>query len=153
MNGLFSLWPLDGFSKISSLRGGKAVIGVSERHDERERCPLCGTPWAREGGRVHMMGGLYCVRRQLTQVKRQLQQALVREAWLRRAVEAALDILSREDIGDGAKVEGARLILKGGDRGWPTRESERARLVGEVGECCRGADPPVCRWVFGRSRT
>jgi len=37
-----------------------------------------------------------------------------------------------EDIGDGAKVEGV---------GGPTRESERARLVGEVGECCRGADP------------
>src|SRR5690606_25128479 len=55
--------------------------------------------------------------------------------------EAALDILSREDIGDGAKVEGVRLILKGGDRGWPTRESLRARLVAEVGECCRGADP------------
>src|SRR5690606_27988414 len=36
---------------------------------------------------------------------------------LRREREAALDILSREDIGDGAKVEGARLILKGGDRG------------------------------------
>src|SRR5690606_36824883 len=78
---------------------------------------------------------------QLTQVKRQLQQALVREAWLRRAVEAALDILSREDIGNGAKVEGVRLILKGGDRGWPSRESERVRLVAEVGECCRGADP------------
>ena len=30
---------------------------------------------------------------------------------------------------------------KGGDRGWPTRESVRARLVAEVGECCRGADP------------
>src|SRR5690606_20685109 len=60
---------------------------------------------------------------------------------LRREREAALDILSREDIGDGAKVEGVRLILKGGDRGWPTRESERARLVAEVGECCRGADP------------
>src|SRR5690606_2128526 len=24
---------------------------------------------------------------------------------------------------------------------WPTRESERERLVAEVGECCRGADP------------
>src|SRR5690606_3652657 len=60
---------------------------------------------------------------------------------LRREREAALDILSREDIGDGAKVEGLRLILKSGDRGGPTRESERARLVAEVGECCRGADP------------
>src|SRR5690606_22319081 len=60
---------------------------------------------------------------------------------LRREREAALDILSRKDIGDGAKVEGVRLILKGGDRGRPTRESERARLVAEVGECCRGADP------------
>lgn len=48
-----------------------------------------------------------------------------------------------EDIGDGAKVEGVRLIPEGGDRGWPTRESERTRLVAEVGECCRGADP-VC---------
>jgi len=38
-------------------------------------------------------------------------------------------------------------------RRWPTRESERARLVAEVGECCRGADPHVRRWVFGRSRT
>src|SRR5690606_8829731 len=46
-----------------------------------------------------------------------------------------------EDIGGGAKVEGAGLIPRGGDRGWPTRESERARLVAEVGECCRGADP------------
>ncbi len=62
---------------------------------------------------------------------------------LRRERDAALDVLGREDIGDGAKVEGVRLILKGGDwgRGWPTRESERARLVAEVGECCRGADP------------
>lgn len=60
---------------------------------------------------------------------------------LRRDRDAALDVLGREDIGDGAKVEGVRLILKGGGRGWPTRESERARLVGEVGECCRGADP------------
>jgi len=47
---------------------------------------------------------------------------------LRRERDAALDVLGREDIG-------------GGDRGWPTRESERARLVAEVGECCRGADP------------
>ena len=38
-------------------------------------------------------------------------------------------------------VEGVRSILKGGDRGGPTRESERAKLVAEVGECCRGADP------------
>src|SRR5690606_7711618 len=60
---------------------------------------------------------------------------------LRRERDAALDGLGREDIGDGAKVEGVRLILKGGDRGWPTRESERARLVAEVGECCLGADP------------
>jgi len=60
---------------------------------------------------------------------------------LRRERDAALDVLGREDIGDGAKVEGVRLILKGGDRGWPTRESERARLVGEVGGGCRGADP------------
>src|SRR5690606_12268785 len=56
---------------------------------------------------------------------------------LRRERDAALDVLGREDIGDGAKVEGVRLIMKGGDRGWPTRwptrESERARLVGEVG--------------------
>ena len=44
---------------------------------------------------------------------------------LRRERDAALDVLGREDIGDGAKVEGVRLILKGGDRGWPTRESER----------------------------
>src|SRR5690606_9694420 len=42
---------------------------------------------------------------------------------LRREREAALDILSRKDIGDGAKVEGVRLILKGGDRERPTRES------------------------------
>ena len=117
------------------------MIGVSERHDVRERCPLCGTPWTLEGGQVHLMGGLYCVRRQLTQAKKRLQQALVCEARLRRVVEAALDILSREDIGDDAKVEGVRSILKGGDGEWPTRESERARLVGEVGECCRGADP------------
>src|SRR5690606_32919228 len=47
---------------------------------------------------------------------------------LRRERDAALDVLGREDIG-------------GGDRGWPTRESERARLVAEVGECCLGADP------------
>src|SRR5690606_4438113 len=60
---------------------------------------------------------------------------------LRLERDAALDVLGREDIGDGAKVEGVRLILKGGDRGWPTRESERARLVAKVGECCRGADP------------
>jgi len=35
----------------------------------------------------------------------------------------------------------AALDVKGGDRGWPTRESARTRLVAEVGECCRGADP------------
>lgn len=33
---------------------------------------------------------------------------------LRRERDAALDVLGREDIGDGAKVEGVRLILKGG---------------------------------------
>lgn len=70
--------------------------------------------------------------------RRRLEREIER---LRREREVALDILSSEDIGDGAKVEGARLILKGGDRGWPTRESERAMLVAEVGECCRGADP------------
>ena len=38
-------------------------------------------------------------------------------------------------------VEGVRLIPEGGDSGRPTRESERAKLEAEVGECCRGADP------------
>src|SRR5690606_39915537 len=42
---------------------------------------------------------------------------------LRRERGAALDVLGREDIGDGAKVEGVRVILKGGDRGGRTRES------------------------------
>lgn len=32
---------------------------------------------------------------------------------LRRERDAALDVLGREDIGDGAKVEGVRLILSG----------------------------------------
>src|SRR5690606_24494787 len=57
--------------------------------------------------------------------RRQLEQEIER---LRRERDAALDVLGREDIGDGAKVKGVRLILKGGYRGWPTRESERARL-------------------------
>lgn len=111
-----------------------------------ERCPDCGhvpkkyadlTEWGvalRDGTKVAYHKEPYCLRRQLAQAQAEIER-------LRRERDAALDVLGREDIGDGAKVEGVRLSLKGGDRGWPTRESERARLVAEVGECCLGADP------------
>jgi len=57
-------------------------------------------------------------------------------------VSALAEILRREQEYPW-HVVGVELVedIGGGDRGLPTRESERARLVAEVGECCRGTDP------------